>query len=233
MWLKRLSAAAALLVLACFAWAQTTAGPTGATLYGDLNGDGKIGLADVILSLRVTVGALKPEDIQRAGLPGGAATPTQIQHGRYLVIGGGCADCHNRGPDNPSDPNWLAGSLTDGDQGTFQIGPFKTHAANLTPDPETGLGKWTPEQIFTALRTGKDSGGMYLCPPMPWPAIRNLSDQDLWSIVAYLRSVKPVVNKVPEPQGPNPDASGHGDWSSAYKDLPPPFPPYPGTNETQ
>ena len=147
---------------------------------------------------------------------GGSAQHEQVLRGRYLVTAvGGCADCHSSGKD-PNDPMWLAG-YTEGTPGQpFQVGPFNVYPANLTPDPDTGLGNWTAQQIFDALRTGKDDQGQYLCPPMPWPAFRNMTDDDLNAVVAYLQSLVPVHNEVPESEGPNPFPNGHGDWSSAY-----------------
>ena len=186
------------------------------------------------------------------GLPNGPATLSQVQQGRALVTSLSCADCHNRGKDDPTDPNWLAGYIgAAGGQGpgAFQIGPFHTYAANLTPDKNTGLGNFTDLQIFNALRYGLDpmftpsvvitsttpgQGNFpttphYLAPPMPWPSFRHLSDSDLWAIVAYLKhGIKPVSNSVPASQGP-PDF-----WASSYTTQavgPPTFPPYPTGNE--
>jgi hypothetical protein len=115
----------------------------------------------------------------------------------------------------------------------FLVGPppgFKTYPANLTPDPDTGLGQWTAQDIFNALRNGKDRDGQYLCPPMPWPALRNLTDADIWAIAAYLKNIKAVQNEIPESEGPSPFPNGHGNWASAYQGLTP-LPAYPGGNE--
>ena len=60
------------------------------------------------------------------GLPGSPATQEQVTRGRYLVVAGGCADCHNRGKDDPSGPQWLAGFLPGTPGQPFQIGPFQT-----------------------------------------------------------------------------------------------------------
>jgi mono/diheme cytochrome c family protein len=164
------------------------------------------------------------------GLPDGEATRDQVLQGRYFVTSSGCIDCHNRGVDDPNDPLWLAG-FTEGTAGQpFMIGPFKTYAANLTPDEETGLGSWSAEDIFNALRNGKNIEDRFLAPPMPWPVTRNLTDDDLWSIVAYLRSIEPVNNAVPASEGPI--VNGEVDWSSAYADLQP-LPPYPAGNEIE
>jgi hypothetical protein len=75
--------------------------------------------------------------------------------------------------------------------------------ANLTPDAETGLGKWTAETFIAALRTGRHEGkGRPILPPMPWPMIRTLTDEDLRAVFAYLQSLPPIRNRVPAPVDP-------------------------------
>jgi hypothetical protein len=184
-----------------------------------------------------------------SGLPNGPVTADQILRGRQLVASSGCSDCHNRGVNNPNDPNWLAGYVPKAPGLPFQIGPFKTYPANLTPDATTGIGKHSDRQIFNALRYGLDpeetpnvaitsavpgqgsfpAAPEYLAPPMPWPAFRHNSDEDLWAIVAYLKhGIKPVNNTVPASDGP-PDH-----WASSYtpdRIGPYPFPAYPAANE--
>jgi mono/diheme cytochrome c family protein len=114
----------------------------------------------------------------------------------------------------------------------FAIGPFHTRPRNLTPDNVTGMGRFTERQIFNALRYGLRPGETadveitsttpgqgnhpanpkYLAPPMPWPAWRHMSDQDLRDIVAYLKfGVKPVRNRVLDSEGP-PDF-----WAGEYR----------------
>jgi hypothetical protein len=79
-----------------------------------------------------------------------------------------------------------------------------SYTANLTPDKETGLGNWTEERFIKALRTGKHLGeGRPILPPMPWPFIGKLKDEDLKDIFAYLQSLTPIDNKVPDPQTPD------------------------------
>jgi hypothetical protein len=71
---------------------------------------------------------------------------------------------------------------------------------NLTPDQNTGLGIWTEKMFIDALRKGRHMGvSRPILPPMPWEAFRNLTDNDLRSIFAYMRSIPPVHNRVPEP----------------------------------
>ena len=175
-----------------------------------------------------------------------SAVDEQILRGRDLVIDHGCGDCHGFTPD-PAAKGFLAGwrdSTMD-----FPIGPFKTRARNLTPDNTTGMGRFSERQIFNALRYGLRPGETpdveitstapgkgnfpqnpkYLAPPMPWPAFRHMSDQELRDIAAYLKKgVKPVRNRVPDSEGP-PDF-----WASAYtveKIGPYPAAKFPTENE--
>ena len=87
---------------------------------------------------------------------------------------------------------------------TAYVGPWGiSYAANLTPDENTGLGIWTEEMFVAAIRTGKHMGqSRPIMPPMPWPAYRHMTDEDLRAIFAYLRTVPPIVNHVPEYQPP-------------------------------
>ena len=175
------------------------------------------------------------------------ASYDQILLGRALVLNHDCAFCH--GGVDPDSPNWLAGMKTPNQ--AFPIGAcattpgaqpcYITRPRNLTPDNETGLGRFSERQIFNALRyglrpedtpdveitSGKPGVGnfprrpRYLAPPMPWPSWRYMSDKELYAIAAYLKyGLKPAVNKVPESDGP-PDF-----WASAYTvDSIGPYPP--------
>jgi mono/diheme cytochrome c family protein len=173
-------------------------------------------------------------------------TQEQLLRGRLLTVNHGCGDCHGTGP-NPASDGWLVG-VRDPVQ-EFQIGPFKTRPRNLTPDNATGMGRFSERQIFNSLRFGLRPGETpdmvitsttpgvgnfpmhpkYLAPPMPWPAFRHMSDQELYDIAAYLkRGVKPVSNRVADSEGP-PDF-----WASAYtpdKIGPYPLAPFPTANE--
>jgi hypothetical protein len=78
-----------------------------------------------------------------------------------------------------------------------------SYSANLTPDANTGIGSWSEDTFVRALRTGRHMGvSRPILPPMPWGSFRNLTDQDLRSIYAYLRTVRPVRNRVPDPLPP-------------------------------
>ena len=146
-----------------------------------------------------------------------------VARGKYLVTAMGCHDCHTpwkmgaNGPEPemslmlsghpssltlpaPPAPNgpWV-GSMTA--SSTAWGGPWGvSYTANLTPDPETGLGQWTEQQFVDTIRTGRRQGrGREILPPMPWQAFRNLDDGDLKAIFGYLRTIPAIKNKVPDP----------------------------------
>lgn len=135
-----------------------------------------------------------------AGMDPAAAAEPRIERGRYLTSFGGCFDCHTPGYffGKPDMARYLGGSdvgFEIAGQGVF-VGP------NLTPDKETGLGNWTIEQIVTALQTGTRPDGRVLAPIMPWRSFAKLTKQDAMAIAAYLKSLPPLVHKVPGPFGP-------------------------------
>jgi hypothetical protein len=78
-----------------------------------------------------------------------------------------------------------------------------SYTANLTPDKETGLGKWTQRNFIEAIRTGRHMGrGRPILPPMPILMYKNFTDADLEAMFAYLQSIPAIRNKVPEPLAP-------------------------------
>jgi mono/diheme cytochrome c family protein len=129
------------------------------------------------------------------------AQDAKIERGKYLVTLGGCTDCHTPGYffGKPDMARYLGGSEVG-----FEIpGLGVFHGPNLTPDRDTGLGQWSPEEIATAITTGKRPDGRVLAPIMPWHAFAKLTRQDVLAIAAFLKSLPPVKNKVPGPFGPN------------------------------
>jgi hypothetical protein len=75
---------------------------------------------------------------------------------------------------------------------------------NLTPDKATGLGSWTDQMFMDAIRNGKHRGtGRVILPPMPWNWYRNMTDEDLKAVFAYLQSLPPISNAIPEPTPPD------------------------------
>ncbi|HSV01147.1 MAG TPA: cytochrome c [Roseiarcus sp.] len=129
-----------------------------------------------------------------------SAEDAQIARGRYLVTIAGCSDCHTPGAllGAPDMKRYLGGS----DVGFAIPGAGVFVGENLTPDKESGLGKWTDAQIVAAIRTGKTPEGRQLSPVMPYPALSHLSDADAQAIVAFLKSLPPVANQVKN-FGPN------------------------------
>lgn len=144
-----------------------------------------------------------------AGLPlapAGAADPATVERGKYLVNLAGCNDCHTPGYflGKPDMDRYLGGS----DVGFELPGLGVFYAPNLTPDKETGLGGWTDAQIVAALQTGKRPDGRVLAPIMPWHAFAALTKEDVDAIVAFLRGIPAVKNKVLGPFGPTETATG-------------------------
>lgn len=138
-------------------------------------------------------------------VPANAVSP-EVERGQYLVNIAGCNDCHTPGYflGKPDMTRYLGGS----EVGFELPGLGVFHGPNLTPDKETGLGAWTDAQIVAALQTGKRPDGRELAPIMPWHAFAKLTRQDVDAIVAFLRSVPTVKNKVPGPFGPNETPTG-------------------------
>lgn len=151
---------------------------------------------------------------------------SSIERGRYLVQAMDCATCHTpftMGPNGPEpdttrflsghpesvkitsapklDAPWgMAGSMTN----TAWAGPWGvSFTMNLTPDDETGLGKWTFDEFQMAMRTGRHLGrGRPILPPMPAQAVGSLNEEDLRAVYDYLKSVPAIKNRVPDPLPP-------------------------------
>ena len=158
-----------------------------------------------------------------AAKPATAGGGGAVARGQYLVNAAGCDDCHTpwkKGanglepdmtlrlsghpasmtlpkPPEPVGPWIMSATATN----TAWAGPWGvSYTANLTPDPDTGIGKWTEQQFIDTIRTGRRQGrGRELLPPMPWPAFKNYNDADLRAMFAYLKTLEAITNKVPEP----------------------------------
>jgi mono/diheme cytochrome c family protein len=133
-----------------------------------------------------------------------AASP-EVARGQYLVTVMSCTDCHTPGAllGRPDMTRFLGGS----DVGFAIPGLGVFVPPNLTPDPATGLGKWTEAEIVTALTTGVIQGGRVLAPIMPWRSYAHLTPSDALAIAAYLKSLPPVDHLVPRPFGPKETAT--------------------------
>ncbi len=118
-----------------------------------------------------------------------------VKRGDYLVNGIlTCGNCHS--PKGP--PAAVAGKDFSGGL-SWDEAPFKVTASNITQDKETGIGSWTDSQIKTALRKGVRPNGTPLAMIMPSDFYEIMTERDLDAVVAYLRTVKPVKNTVPNP----------------------------------
>jgi len=125
-------------------------------------------------------------------------TPHRLERGRYLVTAvASCFDCH-------SEHDWKSHSapVLPGMEGAGEVMPLydlpgRVVAPNITPDGETGVGNWTDDELARAIREGIGHDGRALFPLMPYRKYRSLSDEDLASIIVYLRSVAPVHHQLP------------------------------------
>ena len=134
-----------------------------------------------------------------------ARTPERMAHGKYLVEGVlGCLDCHSQVNSEPQ-PG-VAPVFTNVGGGRIMVNDrgFVLAAPNITPDIDTGAGDWTDDQLARAIREGIGHDGRALFPIMPYQFFRNLSDEDLASVVVYIRSIPPVHQALPRPQIPFP-----------------------------
>ncbi len=126
------------------------------------------------------------------------ASPANIDRGRYLSLHVAvCMDCHSTRDwarfSGPMVPGTLGGG---GEYFGPEMGfPGKFYSRNLTP---ANIGDWTNGEIFRAITSGEDKDGKALFPVMPYLRFGKMARQDVLDIIAYLRTLKPVHNKVPE-----------------------------------
>lgn len=193
---------------------------------------GSLALATALTML--SIGAV--EATQPTPPPATAAKPARLTaeqaRGQYLMSTSACMDCHtpwklgDKGPEPditrlysghpaqlkmPPAPTLPEGPwvMTAGATNTAWAGPWGvSFTANLTPDIETGLGRWSEADFIRTIRTGRHMGrGREVLPPMPIAVYNNFTDRDLKAIFAYLRTIPPIRNKVPDPVPPAPAAA--------------------------
>jgi len=156
--------------------------------------------------------------------------PSAVEGGEYLVMAGGCGDCHSpkvftaAGP-APDAARLLSGypasaklpEIPKGILGPTQWGAITTNdmtawvglwgvsfSYNLTPHRTTGIGNWSEALFIQSIRTGKFMGtSRDMLPPMPWQAMGKMKDDDLKAMFAYLMSLPPIDNAIPEPLPPS------------------------------
>jgi mono/diheme cytochrome c family protein len=184
------------------------------------------------------------------------SSPERLRRGGYLVHAVmHCMGCHSKYDDKASPPVLV--SKEGSGQVLFEEGNFRIVAPNITSDRETGIGKWNDDAIARSIREGIAADGAALFPVMPYEHFRDLSDEDLASIVVFLRSVppahsdlppnkipflfsrliqavpKPVIGPVPEPDRLPPSKYGAylvkmATCSDCHTPLNPKFQPIPG-----
>jgi mono/diheme cytochrome c family protein len=164
-----------------------------------------------------------------ASTPANATGPNadKIVRGKYLVAIAGCNDCHTPFKMGPNGPEPDMSRMLSGHPETLQVtspaapqaepwimssavtntahsGPWGvSFTANLTPDTETGIGKWTFRNFMDTIRSGRHLGrGRQVLPPMPISMYRNMTDADLEAVFTYLQTIPAVKNRVPEPLAP-------------------------------
>jgi mono/diheme cytochrome c family protein len=184
----------------------------------------------VVATLVVIVAANATRPVPPPPQPAKMSRTEQVARGKYLVTIGGCHDCHTpwvmqaNGQPGPDMSRALSGHPQDfvitepaklsGDRFAVAIAPTNTSysgpwgvsfAANLTPDKMNGTGIWTFDIFKNTIRNGRHWGvARPLLPPMPWFNYREMTDEDLAAVFAYLRTLKPISNQVPEPLPPAP-----------------------------
>jgi len=193
---------------------------------------GSVALATALTMLPIDAG----EAAEPAAPPATPTKPVRLAseqaRGQYLMSTSGCMDCHTpwklgeKGPEPdiarlysghpeqlkmPPAPTLPEGPwvMTAGATNTAWAGPWGvSFTANLTPDIETGLGRWSEADFIRTIRSGRHMGrGREVLPPMPIAVYNHFTDRDLKAIYAYLRTIPPIRNKVPDPVLPAPQAA--------------------------
>lgn len=153
---------------------------------------------------------------------GESSHEAMVKRGQYLVTIAVCNDCHTPLKNGPNGPEPDMSRMLSGHPSTEKVEPppstgdfwfasaSRTLTAwagpwgisftkNLTPDTLTGIGVWTEDMFIAAIRTGRHWGvSRPIMPPMPWMYYRNFTDDDLKAIFAYLQTIPPVYNEVPD-----------------------------------
>jgi mono/diheme cytochrome c family protein len=126
-------------------------------------------------------------------------TPVRLARGRYLAENFGCFECHGEHDWTKHDAPLIEGTRGAG-YADFPMGglPGRVIPPNITPDPETGAGNWTDDMLGRAIREGIGHDGRALFPFMPYPDMRYMSDEDLASVVVYIRSIPPIRKALPK-----------------------------------
>jgi mono/diheme cytochrome c family protein len=140
--------------------------------------------ASIVLTSEMTPQGLLTHDI-----PDATANASQVRRGQYLVAVGDCVSCHLGKGGQP-----LAGGL--GLQTPFGV----IYSSNITSDQETGIGSWTAEDFYKAIKSGVGAHGENLYPAFPYPSFRLITREDSDAILAFLKST-PAVKYTPPANG--------------------------------
>jgi Cytochrome c len=184
-----------------------------------------LGLSALALGVAATIIACTNITAADAGQTPSPDQAALVARGEYLVNSIGCDDCHSPKRIGPNGPEIIEDLRLSGFPRNGHLPPVDTAEVNkgwsmFSPDftatagawgvsfagnltnHETGIANWTEENFITALRKGKLKGmenGRDLLPPMPWSVYKNMTDEDLRAIFAYLKTTRPVDNVVPAP----------------------------------
>ncbi len=118
---------------------------------------------------------------------GVAATGSAVERGRYLAAAGNCLSCHTRPGGAP-----FSGGVS------FETPLGILYSTNITPDAETGIGRWTPADLQRAMHQGIARDGRHLVPAFPYPSFTKVTDADVADIYAFLRTLRPVRYTPPD-----------------------------------
>lgn len=139
------------------------------------------------------LGPLPTGNIEKNVIPDRA---DKVKYGEYIVNAAVCSECHTpMGPQGPDFSKIFAGGFV------FELPMFKVAVSNITPDSATGIGSWTEEMFLTKFKNNGADEVVNKYPGkqntiMPWAMYAKMGDEEIKAIYAYLRTVKPVINKV-------------------------------------
>ena len=167
----------------------------------------------VVVVTLVLLASAASQAQSRKGTASKDVSTDPVKRGEYLVQVVGCGHCHTPGAlyGEPDPTRLLSGSEV-GWKGRWGV----SYPRNLTPDPQTGLGKWTQEDIASLIKNLRRPDGTVLHLPMPWFHFIYFTDEDAHAIAAYLKSIPAVKHKVPDFVPPGEKAKG------AFIEFPPP-----------
>src|SRR5436305_7816702 len=154
-----------------------------------------VGIAGASYMLLRKPAAAPPPDIKVQ------MTPERIARGKYIFTLSDCSGCHSGRDFSRFDGPVIEPQLGQGVEFPKEMGlPGRIASRNITMDVETGIGGWTDGEKIRAIREGISKDGTMLFPMMPYTRFRNMSDEDVMSLVAYLNTLAPLKHKVERSQ---------------------------------